>query len=61
MSHKDRRRRKRDCNGNLYEPRKKRDAGKQAHESRIGTALRRTKWRSQGFMGRFKDLLTFWR
>jgi len=61
MSHKDRRRRKRDRRGRLYDPRKKRDAGKQAHENRLGTAFRRTKWRSQGCMGRLKDLLTFWR
>ncbi|NHN50035.1 hypothetical protein G9464_20920 [Halostella sp. JP-L12] len=60
MTHKDRRR-KRDRNGRLYDPRKKRDAGKQAHENRFQTMLRRRKWHVQGWMGRLKDMLMFWR
>lgn len=43
------RRRVRGSDGKLYDPKKQRDNGYQAHETRVATAARRTKWRLSRF------------
>ncbi|WP_135823080.1 hypothetical protein [Halostella litorea] len=56
-----RRRRKRDSRGKLYDPKQKRDAGKQAHENRLQTAVRKAWWAVKGGVCMVWDALTFWR
>ena len=43
-------RRVRGSDGKLYDPKKQADNGHRAHESRVGTATRRTRWRMSGFV-----------
>lgn len=43
--------------GKYYDPEKQRDNGYQAHETRVGTAARRTRWRLQGAGGYLWRLL----
>lgn len=47
------RRRVRGSDGKLYNRKKQKDNGHRAHENRAQTALRRTRWRSQGAASSF--------
>lgn len=51
MTRKRKNRRVRGSDGKLYDPRKQADNGHRAHESRVGTAARRARWRSRGMVG----------
>lgn len=50
MPRKRRNRRVRGSDGKLYDPKKQKDNGHRAHESRVGTAARRTRWRGRGLI-----------
>lgn len=43
-------RRVRGSDGKLYDPRKQKDNGHRAHENRVQTVLRRSRWRASGFL-----------